>query len=335
MVPVVDRNQIPLMPCSEKRARKMVASKKATPFWKRGIFCIRLNVEPSACNLQKIVVGIDPGSKKEGFTVKSKAHTLLNIQADAITWVKDHVETRRIMRRGRRFRKTPCRQNRMNRSRGSLPPSTKSRWQWKLRIVNWLRKMFPVVSFVVEDIKVITKKFQKKWNRSFSPLEVGKAWFYEKLRALGELTIKQGWDTKLLRDNLSLKKTSKKMSEVFSAHCVDSWVLANEIIGGHLKPENTRLTCVIPIQLFRRQLHRMVPSKGGKRSLYGGTRSLGLKRGSLVKHPKLGLTYVGGSSNNRLSLHSLLNGSRLTKSAKLEDCRFLSYSGVRTYNVLT
>src|SRR3972149_4243492 len=115
-VPVVDSNQQPLMPTSPKRARKMIESGKATPFWKRGIFCVRLNVEPSADNIQDIAVGIDPGSKKEGFTVKSEFHTYLNIQADAVTWVKDRIKTRREMRRTRRNRKTPCRQPRFNRS---------------------------------------------------------------------------------------------------------------------------------------------------------------------------------------------------------------------------
>ena len=73
MVPVVDKDQKPLMPCSEKRARKMIESKKATYFWHLGVFCIRLNTEPSARNTQIISLGIDPGSKREGFTVKAEA----------------------------------------------------------------------------------------------------------------------------------------------------------------------------------------------------------------------------------------------------------------------
>jgi len=128
-VPVVDCNQKPLMPTTPSRARRWIKMGKATPFWKRGVFCVRLNVEPSARNTQPIAVGIDPGSKKEALTVKSEAHTYLNIQADAVTWVKDAVTVRGQMRRARRFRKTPCRHNRANRARGALPPSTKARWQ--------------------------------------------------------------------------------------------------------------------------------------------------------------------------------------------------------------
>ena len=47
-VPVVDQYQQPLMPTTPSRACRWIASKKATPFWKRGVFCVRLNVEPSA-----------------------------------------------------------------------------------------------------------------------------------------------------------------------------------------------------------------------------------------------------------------------------------------------
>ena len=323
MVPVIDSTQKPLMPCSEKRARQMVESKKATPFWTKGTFCVRLNVEPSARNLQQVAVGIDPGSKREGFTIKSEAHTFLNIQAETVTWVKDAVETRRIMRRNRRQRKTPCRKNKMNRSRpkGFLPPSTKARWDWKLRIIAQLTKICPITDFVVEDIKARTKKHCRKWNKSFSPLEVGKAYFYAALAKLGVVRLKQGWETKELRDAAGLKKTSKKLSEVFEAHCVDSWVLANWLVGGHTLPDNKMILCVAPIQLHRRQLHALCPAEGGVRRLYGGTRSMGFKRGSLVRHPKWGLAYVGGTSKGLVSLHSLETGKRLCQNAKPQDIK--------------
>lgn len=117
-VPVVDVNQKPLMPTTPNRAASWIKSGKATPFWKRGIFCVRLNIEPSARNVQGVCVGIDPGSKKEALSIKSEAYTFLNIQADAVTWVKDAVEVRRNMRKARRHRNTPCRKPRFNLSKG-------------------------------------------------------------------------------------------------------------------------------------------------------------------------------------------------------------------------
>ena len=279
--------------------------------------------------MQPVAVGIDPGSKKEGLTVKSQAHTFLNVQADAVTWVSKAVETRRNMRRARRSRKTPCRANRKNRGRGGLPPSTRARWQWKLRLARWLARLYPITRFVVEDIKARTTG-QRRWDRSFSPLEVGKQWFYAELGALGPVDTKQGWETKELRDDLGLTKTKAKMAEVFTAHCVDSWVLANWWTGGHTKPDNTRLFCVTPMHFHRRQLHRLQPGKGGLRTPYGGTRSHGFSRGSLVRHPTWGLAYCGGMRGDRISLHSVTTGRRLTQQAKPSDCRFLTTSSWRT-----
>ena len=108
-VPVVDENQRPLMPTKPSRVRRWIKSRKATPFWKNGIFCVRLNVDPSDTEFQEIAVGVDPGSKKEGFTVKSESHTYLNIQADAHSKVGKKVEKRRESRRSRRSRKCPNR----------------------------------------------------------------------------------------------------------------------------------------------------------------------------------------------------------------------------------
>jgi hypothetical protein len=320
------------MPTTPSRARRWIQDRKATPFWKKGVFCVRLNVDPSDDQKQDIAVGIDPGSKKEGFTVKSKAHTYLNIQADAVTWVKDAVETRRMMRRNRRSRKTPCRQNRLNRRRGGLAPSTRARWGWKLRLATWLSHLFPITVFVVEDIKAVSKEGQRRWNQSFSPLQVGKKWFYSELEKLASVVLREGWETARLREEWGLKKTGKKLASVFEAHCVDSWVLASSHVGGHCVP-NRRLMCLSPLRLHRRQLHVTCPCVGGRRKTYGSTRSEGLKRGSIVKHPKWGLAYVGGASKGQITLHSIATGIRLSTHVNARDCRFLTYSGYRESNV--
>ena len=330
-IPVVDKDNKPLMPTKPSRARRWIKLGKATPFWKKGIFCVRLNVEPSARNIQPIVVGIDPGSKKEAFTVKSEIHTYLNIQADAITWVKNAVKTRSQMRRGRRFRKTPCRKPRFNRARGGLSPSTKARWQWKLRICWWLLKILPITDFVVEDIAAVTKKGKRRWNKSFSPLEVGKKYFYSELGKLGNVHTLKGYETKEERDRLGLSKSSNKLSNSFSAHCVDSWVLANWFVGGHAKPDNEEILFVAPLRFHRRQLHALKPKKGGIRRPYGGTLSCGFKRGAYVKHSKYGVCFVGGASKGYISLHSLFSGKRLTQRAKPQECKHLTYASFRTW----
>lgn len=266
-VAVVDQDQHPLMPTTPSRARRWIKSGKATAFWKGGLFCVRLNVEPSARERQPVAVGIDPGSKREGYSAVSAAHTYLNIQAEARDGVEDAETVSTRMRRMRRNRQTPCRKPRRNRkqSKRKLPPSTRARWQWKLRLTRFLCQLFPVSIVVVEDIAALTKKGQRRWNRRFSPLEVGKHWFYEQIRRLAPLQIRQGYETKALRDQRGLKKTSKKLAEVWEAHAVDAWCLASSAVGGNTTPDNRQLVCLAPFIWHRRQLHRFQPEKGGKR----------------------------------------------------------------------
>jgi hypothetical protein len=323
IVPVLAPDGEPLMPTCASRARRWVKERKATPFWLNGVWCVRLKFEPAERNKQDIVVGIDPGSKREAFTVASKAHTYLNVLADAVHWVKDSVHTRKILRHFRRKRNTPCRKIRTNRNRYRLAPSTKARWQIKLRILAQLRKMFPITGHAIEDIKAPTHKKRKCWNACFSPVEIGKNWMYEELSKLGELTIKAGYETFELRKKFGVVKTHvDKMAMRFDVHNVDSWVLAKDALGYKGKPENTQIVHCFQRKFHRRVLHYQNPIKGGGRRKMGGTMSQGLKRGSLVKHPKYGLTTVGGNQKGRVSLHDL-SGKRLCEKAKVKDIKVL------------
>jgi len=189
--------------------------------------------------------------------------------------------------------------------------------------------MYPITAFVVEDISADTRKGCKKWNTMFSPLQVGKKWFYKQLAKLGRVETKEGWETFEMRNAHGLKKSKSKMSEVFEAHCVDSWTLANWFVGGHTKPEYKRMLCITPLRFHRRQLHVTNPTKGNIRKAYGGTMSLGFKRGSLVKHKSKGLTYIGGTSKGRISLREIGTGRRIGQNFRVEDCKFLSYNSWR------
>ena len=121
------------------------------------------------------------------------------------------------------------------------------------------------------------------------------------------------------------------MSGLFGAHCVDSWVLANAEVGGHSCPDNVGIMYMVPLKFHRRQLHRLQPRKGGKRAPYGGTVSLGFKRGTWVRYQMCGVAYVGGCGNGRISLHSLRNGRRLCRDARPDDCVALTRCSWRAY----
>lgn len=326
MVPVLDKDKKPLMPCSEKRARKLLEKGEAKPYWSRGVFCIILQKEPSSRNYQDIAIGIDPGSKFEGFSVKSESHTLLNIQTEAKTDVKDKVEARRNLRRNRRDRKTRYRPHRFNRSVGDgIPPSTKSRWVYKLSIINWIRKLYNITHVVVENVKAKTWKNAKKWNMSFSPIQVGKNFFRGEIKKMNvDYSEFDGFETYEFRNSYGFKKNSKKSKKDFYTHCVDAWVLANQIVGGHTKVDNIRTLFLKPLKIYRRQLHVQKFSKGGLRKKYGSTRSMGLERRTLVKHPIYGLTLIGGTSKNRVSLHSISDNKRICQNAKPEELTILT-----------
>ncbi|MYB63610.1 hypothetical protein F4083_01105 [Candidatus Poribacteria bacterium] len=325
-VPVKSKEGKQLMPTTPPVARHLIKGGKATPYWSNGIFCIRLNYETSEYT-QEIAVGVDPGSKKEGFTVKSMSHTYLNVQADAHKDVGKKVEKRSELRKGRRSRKCPNRKNRTNRlaNKERVPAGTRARWDWKLRILDWLSKLYPITHVCVEDIKARTIKKSKKWNTSFSPLEVGKSWFYSELQKCWQLLTLQGWETKEIRDRLGLKKSSQKLAETFDAHCVDSWCLAYHVVSGDSIPDNLDIFCISPIPIRRRELHRQNPQKGGKRPRYGGTMCLGTVKNTLVKHVKHRFLRVTGyDTRGGINLSEIASSKRIVRGAKSESFRILT-----------
>lgn len=326
MVPVLDEIKRPLMPCTERRARKLLESGRAKPYWCKGVFCIILQEIPKNRYKQDVCIGIDPGSKFNGYSIKSGAHTFLNLQVNAVTTVKKKMEERAMLRRSRRQRKTPYRKCRFNRSvKERLPPSTKARWQQHLNIIKWMSKMYSINLVALEDIKAKTIKNARKWNTQFSPLEVGKHWFSGKVDGLGLKLYKyQGFDTYRMRQEYGFKKNTNKSKKDFYTHAVDAWCLANEVIGGHTKIDNDRTLYLKPLMFHRRKLHEILQKKNGFRRNYGGTMSLGLKRGTLVNHPKYKLSYIGGTDGKRLSLYHVNTGKRLCQNAKKEDLKLLT-----------
>lgn len=326
-IPVVDAEGKQLMPCTPVRARLLLKRGKAVAKRNKiGIFYIRLKyvVEPKN---QILTVGVDPGSKYEAISVVGTRDTVLNVMLEAVDWVKRGLEQRRRMRRTRRYRKTrrrPCRSDNRLSNRRWLPSSTKARWDAKLRIIKQLKKLLPISHAVVEDIKAITKRGYRRWNINFSPIEIGKQYFYSALKEMGlEVITKRGEETKAFRESLGLKKIREKSKPAFESQCVDSWCLAAMVTGAKY-PTTRSLYYLVPLRWHRRQLHRLQPAKGGVRRRYGGTISLGLKKGTLVKHVEYGLCYIGGYLKNRFSLHSLKTGKRVTQNAKREDFKILT-----------
>jgi hypothetical protein len=337
-VPVVDSSGTTLMPCTPAKARHLLKSGLAQPKRnKLGLFYVQLCYTKEPDN-QTLVVGIDPGSKFEGLSVVGTEETVVNLMVEAPSHVKDAVTTRRTLRRARRLHKwrRPRRfDNRLN-HRQRIPPSTRSRWEAKARVVGQLLSILPLTDAVIEDVQAVTRVGRGgKWNQSFSPVQVGKEHLYHLIRAMGlTLHLREGWHTKQLREQFGLKKARSKSQQSFGSHAVDGWVLAASISGASF-PTCTQLWYVVPVVLHRRQLHRMQASKGGTRKPYGGTRSLGLKRGTLVRHATYGLCTVGGFDrrHSTISVHAYRTNTRLSQRVQVKDCCVLTWVSFRSWLV--
>jgi hypothetical protein len=337
-VPVVDQRGVPLMPCTAPKARALLKAGKARPKRnKLGLFYLQLTSDQEPNN-QRLVVGIDPGSSFEGFSVVGTKETVCNLMMEAPNYVKKAIQTRRNMRRARRFRlwRRPCRGKNRLAGKHRIPPSTRSRWEAKARIVRHLATMLPLTDAAVEDVQAATRPGTGgQWNTAFSPVQVGKEHLYRLLKEQGlPLSLYTGIVTSQLREHYGVVKTRDKSRPVFSSHALDAWVLAAATSGAQVLT-CTRLWYIVPLHLHRRQLHRLQPAPGGIRTPYGGTRSCGLTRGTIVHHPQYGLCLIGGADRKRqrVSLHAYKSNARLTQGAKAAEGRRLTRVAFRSWLV--
>jgi hypothetical protein len=266
---VTTKDNKPLSPTTIERAASLNRAGKGTFFKRKGVLCLRLNYQPTDTTVTNVVsLGVDPGSKWSGITACDAIHTYLNLHLSVSKFkgLTGKMESRRDLRRGRRYRNTPYRKARFNnRSRKYfLPPSTKARWQYHYNWIKFLTSILPVAYVVIEDVCGKTMKNGKKWNEAFSPIQCGKNWFYTAVKSLGvEVDLVQGYTTKELRDKYSLKKTTNKSKLVFEAHNVDAWVLAQTKLNEVDKPDITLLHLHTYTTSNRRQLHEACCRKGG------------------------------------------------------------------------
>ncbi|EDX78778.1 hypothetical protein MC7420_7431 [Coleofasciculus chthonoplastes PCC 7420] len=312
-VPVLSPKGKPLMPAKASRVRRWLKSGKVKVIRNDlGVFQVQLVKEPSGEQTQDIAAGIDPGKLFTGMAVQSKSVTLflahLNLPFKTVT---KRMQGRAMMRRGRRGRrinrKVPydqrnhreCRFD--NRKGHKIPPSIRANKQLALRVIQELSKIYPFTHVLVEVIKA-------RGDKGFSPAMVGQYWQIEQLEQAGyTVHTQEGWHTSNLRKYLGLPKSKNKAEESPAAHAVDGICLAasrfiryRQIKGrsgtflGSITVTPCQFAVISRSPICRRQLHLMIPGKGGKRRHYGGTLTRhGLRKGDYVKAEKAGITYYG------------------------------------------
>lgn len=168
---VLDRKQAPLMPCSEKRARKMLAAGRARVH-RLFPFAIRM-VDRTVvdCAFQPVKIKLDPGSKTTGIALVRESQTLDAATGEVSTTanvlnlfdlahrgrqISEALTARRHMRRRRRGNlryREPRFLNRRNKGRGWLAPSLQHRIDTTLAWVVRLQRLAPVTAIAQELVR--------------------------------------------------------------------------------------------------------------------------------------------------------------------------------------
>ncbi|MFM2431197.1 MAG: hypothetical protein RLZZ511_2410 [Cyanobacteriota bacterium] len=330
-IPTQNPDGSPAMPTKLSRAQAWVKYGKAK--WvktKLRVKAVQLIAEPSGRATQPIVIGIDPGKVYSGIAVQSSkatlfmAHLLLPFKR-----VRERMDNRRMMRRSRRgrrinrnqpFQLRAHRQKRFdNRTQKKVPPSIRANRQLELRTVQELAQLFPISAIVFEYVKAKTKA-----KSSFSPVMVGQKWAIQQLSKIAPVKTLFGWQTASIRNHLNLPKSKDKSEQSPASHAVDGIALAASQfiqyrkvhqIGsdgadwfGSVRITKANFVILARPPFSRRQLHLMVPAKGGERRKYGGSLTRhGLKKGDLVSATKAGQTVIGYVSGDTAKQVSVSN----------------------------
>jgi hypothetical protein len=310
------------MPTKASRARRWLKEGKAKVVYNDlGIFQIQLVLHPKSQHTQPIAVGIDPGKHYTGVGVQSAKFTLwlAHLQLPFKT-VRERMEQRRMMRRGRRGRrinrKLPYiqrahRQRRFdNRRQCKIPPSIRANRELELRVLDELSWIYPITTVAYEIVKA-------RGDKGFSPVMVGQNWQLKNLADYCEVKQVEGWHTANIRQQLGLHKQKHSKGDAISAtHAVDGVALAASAFIRYGKIDRhsqgwvgdvaitpAPFTVIRRPPVSRRQLHLMVPAKGGVRKKYGGTVTRhGFRKGDLVKSPSGEVGYCSGDTEKALSI---------------------------------
>ena len=180
---VLDKNGQPLMPTSRfGKVRRLLRDKKAKVV-KCCPFTIRLLYEPKTKIVQDIVLGVDTGAKHVGVSCVGNSKVLYQSQVELRDDIKKKMDSRRMYRKLRRFRKTRYRKQRFLNRRNSikkdrLPPSVKHKVQAHIGEIEFCKKILPIKD---ENIILEVSQFDTALMKNPSLMnEKIKHWGYQK-----------------------------------------------------------------------------------------------------------------------------------------------------------
>lgn len=162
MIFVLNKNKLPISPCSEATARKLLENKRAVVH-KIYPFTIRLKEQKSSTDSSEYRLKIDYGSRHTGIAILRNSEVIWLAQIHHKTTIKDDLESRRGSRRSRRNRHTRYRKPRFSNRRkeeGWLPPSLISRVDNITNFITKIIKLCPITHISYENVKFDTQLMQ-------------------------------------------------------------------------------------------------------------------------------------------------------------------------------
>ncbi len=160
---VIDTRKQPLEPCSPTIAKKLLKAGKAAVF-RQYPFTIILKKAVNQKEVKPCQLKLDPGSVTTGIAILKDNKLIWATELTHIgQQIKDDLESRRSLRRGRRARKTRYRKPRfLNRTRvkGWLAPSLEHRVLTTMTWVKRLIKLCPINSLAMELVRFDTQNLE-------------------------------------------------------------------------------------------------------------------------------------------------------------------------------
>ena len=154
MVYILDKENKPLMPTNRHGKARRLLKLKMAEVVRKNPFTIKLLYDCNNCT-QPITLGVDSGTKHQGFSATSEKQELYTSQIEERDDIKELLVTRREARSTRRSRKTRYRAPRFNnrissKHKGWLAPSVEHRIDSHIKEINLICSILPVTSINIE-----------------------------------------------------------------------------------------------------------------------------------------------------------------------------------------
>lgn len=167
---VLNMRGMPLMPCSPRKAKRLLKDGNAKVI-KRFPFTIQLT-KATGESKQPITLGVDTGYKNIGISVISEKKELLSANVQLRTDISDKLKEKTMYRKGRRNKlwyREPRWDNRANaRKEGRLMPSVLQKVNTHISIIERIKKLLPISKTIIEtglfDLTKMKNDSIKNWQ---------------------------------------------------------------------------------------------------------------------------------------------------------------------------